>query len=156
MNVLVVRSSEGQEQYTRSRADLVPKAIMQEKERSEQCMPCPRGAYQNEQGISECIECPPRWMSLQGCTECLPCAPGTRNILHASSSCEICPAGSYQNETAAVDCHYCSPGSMSLGGAIECRLCAPNQQGAILLVWGHPCVFLVSLVHRVDARNEPL
>ena len=33
-NVLAVRSSEGQEQFTRSRAGLVPKAIMQEKEAS--------------------------------------------------------------------------------------------------------------------------
>ena len=37
-NVLAVRSSEGQEQYTRSRADLVPKAIMQEKEANSVCL----------------------------------------------------------------------------------------------------------------------
>ena len=37
-NVLAVRSSEGQEQYTRSRADLVQKATMQEKEASSACL----------------------------------------------------------------------------------------------------------------------
>ena len=37
-NVLAVRSSGGQEQFTRSRAGLVPKAIMQEKEASGACL----------------------------------------------------------------------------------------------------------------------
>ena len=37
-NVLAVRSSEGQEQFTGSRAGLVPKAIMQEKEASGACL----------------------------------------------------------------------------------------------------------------------
>ena len=37
-NVLAVRSSEGQEQFTGSRAGLVPKAIMQEKEASGACV----------------------------------------------------------------------------------------------------------------------
>eukprot|EP00058_Branchiostoma_floridae_P009584 XP_002595072.1 hypothetical protein BRAFLDRAFT_90181 [Branchiostoma floridae] len=54
--------------------------------RTDYCVPCPAGSYNNQSGATGCFCCPPGFYSTVGKTECEPCHPRT----WSRGDCTIC------------------------------------------------------------------
>ncbi|RUS82417.1 hypothetical protein EGW08_009805, partial [Elysia chlorotica] len=82
---------------------------------SMECLGCPRGSFQPEEGQSTCVICPtgsstvaPRAKSANDCRA--HCSPGSFSS-SGLEPCESCSRGFYQTEASALACNPCSPGT---------------------------------------------
>ena len=72
------------------------------------CLPCPAGHYQDEEGQTSCKECPiTKYQFLTGASHCFDCPPGSQQS-DSSTSCILCKSGTFSTDGKA--CRSCPLG----------------------------------------------
>ena len=93
------------------------------------CLACPAGQYNNENGRPNCDVCPSGKKSAAGDTSCGECKQGQyRGVTDVGSRCRGCAPGTYTNQEGQPFCLDCGLGKISSrSGAEECQTCATGQ-----------------------------
>lgn len=90
------------------------------------CISCPKGAYQSDFGKSFCWNCYEGYYSnLTGSTKCQPCPKGHWCDKNNKGKAPIpCPKGTHQDKSGKPFCSICSPGYYSnREGSLYCTIC---------------------------------
>ena len=90
------------------------------------CISCPKGAYQSDFGKSFCWNCYEGYYSnVTGSTKCQPCPKGHWCDKNNKGKAPIpCPKGTHQDKSGKPFCSICSPGYYSnREGSLYCTIC---------------------------------
>lgn len=73
------------------------------------CLPCPIGHYQDEEGKTSCKICEnSKYQFLTGSKSCLDCPLGSENLKDNNLQCQLCSAGKYSDDSSG--CKTCPAG----------------------------------------------
>jgi len=78
------------------------------------CKPCPAGTHNYKEGgksENDCLSCHVGRYSNPGSSVCLPCPEGSYNDKERQGSCTPCPAGTYNDGKGKITCKYCAKGT---------------------------------------------
>lgn len=81
------------------------------------CLPCPIGTFQNQEGKTECQQCPdhndpqePKKTGSKSIFDCKAACPVGHWSIDGFSPCDPCEIGSYQPDRGRIQCLHCPPG----------------------------------------------
>ena len=107
-----------------------------------ECQACGEGTYQDAQGASSCISCPPGRF-------------GDTTGVNSTDGCKLCPAGLYQDRAGAQDCKSCPDTSISPhSGSTSCDICPANNVTGVVVVTARTCGLTFSANGTVEDKCD--
>ncbi|CAL4065718.1 unnamed protein product, partial [Meganyctiphanes norvegica] len=100
------------------------------------CIPCPIGSFQNQEGKTECQQCPdhndphePKKTGSKSIFECKAACPVGHWSIDGFSPCDPCDAGSYQPDRGRIQCLQCPHGHFTTNkGATNFAQCLSTAE----------------------------
>ncbi len=106
------------------------------------CYSCNKNFYQDQEGQTQCNECPNGTYSEKESSKCQPCEKGSFGI-GRGLGCNYCPVNYYQDELAQIECKICPNGTYGDApngyGGQRAKSCAPCSKGTFGAGVGKGC-----------------